>query len=116
MTINLGQSFFVHSVLFVQDLFKGFKPNQHNASLYQWTQNIELYIGNSSDYNNNSKCAGGPFMVLDDYTNSYTDGEYTAESVSGSFWNYGAEVWCNTEGQFVTIHADLSHYNGIAYE
>ena len=27
----------------------------------------------------------------------------------GMVWNYGKEIWCNMEGQFLYIVADLSH-------
>ena len=30
-------------------------------------------------------------------------------------WNYGAEIWCNLEGQYTTIVADLAILSG-AYE
>lgn len=49
-------------------------------------------------------------MVIDDHANSYkqfTNNEW--------MWNYGAEVWCNLPGRYVTIHADLSLLAG-AYE
>ena len=29
-----------------------------------------------------------------------------------SFWRYGFEHWCNLEGQYVSIVADLSHLAG----
>ena len=27
-------------------------------------------------------------------------------------WNYGKEVWCNLEGRYMHIVADLTHYSG----
>ena len=37
---------------------------------------------------------------------------------NGPFWNYGSEVWCNLEGQYVTIVVDASNdgkdYDSIA--
>ena len=27
-------------------------------------------------------------------------------------WNYGAEIWCNLEGQYTTIVADLTDLSG----
>ena len=47
---------------------------------------------------------------------SYTSGEYTGMSISGDIWNYGIEIWCNLEGLFVTLVADLSHLSGQNYE
>ena len=43
---------------------------------------------------------------------SFTSGEYTAYSVSGDLWNYGIEIWCNLEGQYVTMVADLADLTG----
>ena len=47
---------------------------------------------------------------------SKTSGEYTKHGVSGDFWNYGIEIWCNLEGQYVTMVADLAHLTGQVYE
>ena len=30
-------------------------------------------------------------------------------------WNYGKEVWCNLEGRYMHIVADLSHLAGTGY-
>ena len=30
----------------------------------------------------------------------------------GGAWNYGKEVWCNLEGQYTHIVADLTHLAG----
>ena len=32
------------------------------------------------------------------------------------FWKYGAEIWCNMEGQYVHFVGDLSHHASDAYE
>ena len=56
-------------------------------------QNYEIYIGNDSDYTNNNKCAGGPFMRTNDSSNYHT---YSYEgSTYDNVWNYGRETWCN---------------------
>ena len=47
-------------------------------------------------------------MRTDDPT-SFTSGGFTSLDVSGNLWNYGAEIWCNLEGQYVTMVADLAH-------
>ena len=49
-------------------------------------------------------------------SSSFTYGEYTAKGVSGNFWNYGVEIWCNLEGQYVTLVADLADLSGQSYE
>ena len=54
-------------------------------------------------------------MRTDD-PNSFTSGAYTGHSVSGDWWNYGIEIWCNLEGQYITMVADLAHLNSQTYE
>ena len=34
----------------------------------------------------------------------------------GYIWPYGAEHWCNLEGQYLHIVSDMSHFEGQAYE
>ena len=48
-------------------------------------------------------------MIVNDFSNSYTFGEYISWGVSGMMWNYGKEVWCNLEGQYAALVADLNH-------
>ena len=54
-------------------------------------------------------------MRTDD-VNSFTAGSYSGDSVTGELWNYGIEIWCNLEGQYVTFVADLAHLSGEDYE
>ena len=65
--------------------------------LYTQTQlqRVDFYIGSASVYTSNPVCPGGP------------------HTVGG---NYGAEVWCNQPGRYVTVHADLSPLNGSTFE
>ena len=54
-------------------------------------------------------------MIVGDYESSYTWGKF--DMIDWVYlWNYGVEVWCNLEGRFVTIEADLSHLAGQSYE
>lgn len=32
-----------------------------------------------------------------------------------SVWNYGHESWCNLEGRYMHIVADLKHLEGLSY-
>ena len=57
---------------------------------------MEFYIGDSATFSDNALCPGGPFMVKD--SSNYIDGEWTA----------GKEVWCNLQGQYTHMIADLS--------
>ena len=46
---------------------------------------------------------------------SGSDGWYV-DSVTGyTFWKYGKEVWCNLEGRYMHIVADLSHLLSVPY-
>ena len=73
-------------------------------------QNYEIYVGNHADYTKNKKCAGGPFMKIDDSANYHT---YSYEHTPyPDIWNYGRETWCNLEGQYMHIVADLKHLAG----
>ena len=40
------------------------------------------------------------------YSTVLLNGEYV------SMWNYGAEIWCNLEGRYTTIVADLTELSG----
>ena len=104
--IDLGKILFVHCLLVLQDLFKGLYPSTHSKT-NEFLQNLEFYIGNDTDYTKNAKCPGGPFMVVGDYEKSYTFGAYNSQEAS-YLWNYGVEAWCNLEGRYVTIVADLT--------
>ena len=53
MTLDFKESLFQHCVLLVQDVSALVEKN--------YLQNVEIYIGNSTDYKKNPKCAGGPF-------------------------------------------------------
>ena len=73
------------------------------ASIYETERKklfdkFQIYIGNDPDWQNNTECPGGPFM-------DYGDGSL---SEWGGVWPYGAEVWCNLTGQFVSIVRDYS--------
>ena len=49
-------------------------------------------------------------MKTDDAANyhTWTDGS--------SLWNYGKVVWCNLEGRYIHIVADLAHLEGQSYK
>ena len=38
-----------------------------------------------------------------------SDGWYPDHASMETFWTYGKEVWCNLEGRYMHIVADLSH-------
>ena len=45
-------------------------------------------------------------------TDPGSDGWYWDVRLGSDVWTYGIEVWCNLEGQYVHIVADLSHLGG----
>ena len=69
-----------------------------------------IYIGDDPDYTKNPQCPGGPFMQTNDPKFFST---ITLSSISEQFWNYGAEIWCNLEGQYISIVADLTDLSGV---
>ena len=109
---DLGDSFFQHCVVLIQDLYGG-QPHEH-SNLNEYFQNYEIYIGDDATYTNNPKCAGGPFMKTSDDSNystvSYVDNTIPHDNVK--VWNYGRENWCNLQGRYTMIVADLSHLSG----
>jgi len=107
LNINLGKPYFMHSILIVQDLHNGKNVEDMNDPL-KYLQNFEIYIGNNPNFALNSKCGGGPRMVLNDPTN-YVTVLYPGSTGGVSMWKFGHEAWCNMEGQHMTIVADLTH-------
>ena len=63
-----------------------------------------MYIGEGQDWTLNQKCPGGPFMVATD-PNSKT----FINSVAKDVWNGGTEIWCNMQGRYTHIVANLAH-------
>ena len=104
----------VNAILVVQDQFTGFSDQHTNWNEY--FQNFSLYIGDSTDWNENEKCPGWPYMTTADSDSWYND-ERTCDDSGcsrhpGNVWTYGTEVWCNIAGQYVHIVADLRHLLG----
>lgn len=96
MTIDLKKSFFIHCFLVVQDHYGFNFPQDIIDTADDWLHDYDVHIGDSSDYTENPKCTGSPFMKFTD-PDSFTDGEYSAYMPSGpaSMWKYGKETWCN---------------------
>ena len=41
-----------------------------------------------------------------------SDGWYSDSKIGTTAWTHGKEVWCNLEGRYMYIIADLSHLTG----
>ena len=39
----------------------------------------------------------------------------TFSTTHNNLWNYGQEAWCNLEGRYIHIVADLNHLVGTGY-
>lgn len=67
-----------------------------------------IYIGaDGTTYTNNAECNGGAFLDPADLSN--LDSQY------GFFFKLGKEIWCNLEGRYVTVVADLTSLSSINY-
>ena len=44
--------------------------------------------------------------------NSANYNSWTRSGITYTVWNYGKEVWCNLEGRYMHIVADLAHLAG----
>ena len=61
----------MHAVTHAADMFNG--GSEEHFNIWELFQNYEIYIGNNSDYNQNVKCAGGPFLRTDNPDNYVYD-------------------------------------------
>ena len=68
-----------------------------------------LYIGNDPIATKNQLCPGSPFMTIDADSDGWYYDESTYGRSAGNAWTYGVEAWCNMEGRYLHIVADLSH-------
>ena len=57
---------------------------------------FEVHIGLNSDYSENSKCAGGPYLVCNGCIRD------------ADTWPGGFEAWCGLKGEYVSIVRDSS--------
>ena len=69
-----------------------------------------MFVGDDSDYTKNAQCDGGPYLVFGD-PDSYVKVDYTLSPhtvTAQDLWKYGVEVFCNKQGRYTTIVADLN--------
>ncbi len=99
--VGFNKSYFINAILVVQDI--------ENWSVYtaeNRLKNFDIWIGeDSSIYSANTKCANGPFNAVTS-TDSFDD---------ESNWNFGQEIWCNLQGQYVFLVASFSDVSSSAY-
>ena len=104
--IDLGNIYFQHAILIIESI----KNLNIEVAHTEKFQNYNIYIGNDSDYTQNSKCAEGPFMQTEDHANYHTWTK--GDDVYPDIWNSGKEIWCNLEGRFMHVVADFAHLAG----
>ena len=61
----------MHAVTHVADMYEERSFDHNDKS--QLFQNYNIFIGNESDYTKNQKCAGGPFLQIDEPDNYVSD-------------------------------------------
>ena len=119
--VSFPQTVFIHGILAVQDLYDKTWAYDYLDENFR-LQNFEIYVGHSANYLDNEKCSGGPFLKIDEDSSYVYDKRadlYAQDNFDkgrGYVWPYGAEIWCNLEGSYVHLVADLSHLGGTAYE
>ena len=60
---DFGEPVFMHAILHAQDTIDcTWSYSVGSSYLKNFFQNYEVFIGNSSNYTENTKCAGGPFL------------------------------------------------------
>ena len=95
--VQFPEPVFQHAVLAVTSIHKLDYVDQANSALNDGLQNFEIYIGNDPDYTMNAACSGGPHLVVGDAANYNAFG-----------WTFGKEIWCNLEGQYMHLVADMT--------
>ena len=112
---------FMHAVLWAQDVLSGgFPANLGPSDSKNFFQKYEVYIGNSADYLENTKCAGGPHLDYNDSSSyvfsqkGFNDSMDPFSEGLGMVWPSGQELWCNLEGQYMHMVADQSDQVGSA--
>ena len=76
------------------------------GNIYRFN-NYEVYVGDDEYPKNNYKCPGGPHMKLDDPNSFTTVTDIANGSGTIQMWNYGKEIWCNHQGRYMHIVADV---------
>ena len=109
--LKFRQTQFIHAIVLAQDMFDTwFTEAVDETNLFQ---NYSIYIGDSSDYTRNSLCVGSPFQSFTS-SRSYHYSAYADQNDldpygkgRGKVWPFGAEHWCNLEGQYMHIVSDM---------
>ena len=68
---------FMHAITIVADMFNGISYAHSNTN--ELLQNYDIYIGENENYSQNTRCAGGPFLKIND-PNSYVFDDFAAFS------------------------------------
>ena len=101
ITYDFSVEYFIHAVLLVGSTYEESINNIAN----HFPRNIEIYVGNSSNYKENTKVPGGPRLSTDQ------NRKVTSSRTGEMMYKYGDEVWPNLPGRYVTITSDWSDVN-----
>ena len=78
-------------------------------------QSASLWVGNDAGVaTNNEPCQASPFLDIDDPDNYFAD-PHSVNSGNLSPWKYGHEQWCNKEGRYLHLVADLANQSGDTF-
>ena len=101
---------FIHAVLMLDDFKNEFAWDKLSTiDKKSYFQNVSLFVGNDAENSTkNNLCQGSPFLDIDD-ANNYFDDLDTRNLSNQRPWKYGDEAWCNLEGRYLHVVADLAH-------
>ena len=107
IVLDLKQSYFQHAILILDDHFGDPMQISSLGSKSNLLQKLQVYVGDDpNDYLQNNLCPGGPYLDREDQSNWVNDPN---NNFNDEVWKYGAEIWCNKEGRYTHIIADLTH-------
>ena len=94
--IDLAASYFIHAILLVEDVLTSVWSTHWTiigayADTKHRFQRFEVYIGDSSNYLDNEKVEGGPWLYDPADSN---DPDYTTFGIY-DVWAFGKEIWPN---------------------
>ena len=101
---------FIHALLMLDDFKNNYAWIYLSATNKKsYFQNVSFYIGNDANTaTNNQLCQGSPFLDITDPDN-YLDDPNTSNGSNLKPWKYGEEVFCNKEGRYLHVIANLQY-------
>ena len=120
---DFSEAVFMHAILYAQDtIVCNWAASVGSSYLKNFFQKFEIYIGNSDNYLENTKCTGGPFLDASESSSyelnqkGFDDGDDPFGQGFGMVWPFGKELWCNLEGQYMHMVAGMSDHVATALD